>query len=122
MSTSSLQLRNLAKKYNIKLDYIIYKDQLVDIPIKDELNIIINMSNSDEAGTHWVCLYINKPRNLAIYADSFGIVPPLTVTDYINTHNLTNYYYSNIVIQDSNHGHCGQYSLNTLRLCQQYFG
>ena len=42
---------------------------------------IVNLDDSSNTGTHWVCYY-NKP-NEALYFDSYGFAPPSELEKYL---------------------------------------
>ena len=57
------------------------KDELQALTAKAGF-AVINMQNSDKgSGTHWVAFYLCRP--IGIYYDSFGIVPPIAIKQYM---------------------------------------
>ena len=70
----------------------------------EEGNYIINLDDSQNVGSHWTALQINK--NKAIYFDSFGCVPPQNVTDFVKQTNIK-LGYNNFIIQDLESEKCG---------------
>jgi len=107
--TTNIDLQNLAKKYNIKLDYIIFKDQLRKF--KPNLNIILNMSSSGHPGTHWVALRTFK--DYVIYYDSFGIEPPEEVIRFADGKKII---YNDYQLEELDGINCGQLALFNLAL------
>ena len=89
-STTGNELIKYAKKNNIPLRRVCFKDKLNDEPPCSG-GYIINMADSTEHGTHWIALYLakytmsvfTKPNNgkhcQAIYFDSFGKEPPIAI-------------------------------------------
>lgn len=108
--TTNIDLIRLAKDNNIKLDYILYKDELVKIKYKPGLNIILNMSSSNHPGTHWIAIHTLKDK--IIYFDSFGQVPPIEVENW-GKKNIT---YNNYQIEKLDGENCGQLCLLFLKL------
>lgn len=111
--TTNVDLFRLANQYKIKLDHIIYKDQLDTMIYKPGLNIIINMSNHDHEGTHWVCLVTFK--DMMFYSDPFGIEPPIEVINFGKNKKIV---YNDLQIESLTGTNCGQLALFTLGLSQ----
>lgn len=63
---------------------------------------ILNLGNRSNGGTHWVAVFNDH------YFDSLGLPPP-SISD------LHNKQYTDIDIQPSMQGHCGQYCLLWIR-------
>lgn len=120
--TTNLDLIKLAKKNKIQLDYILYKDELIKIPYKAGLSIILNMSSTGHPGTHWVALHTYK--DLTVYFDSFGIEPPVEVINWsLNRnagfpHSLNRVLYSDFQLEELDGINCGQIALFCLKLSQ----
>lgn len=112
--TTNFDLIRLAKLNNIQLDAIVYKDHLHLLP-SDAKYIILNMSNSDHQGTHWMALAL---MGAALYSDSFGMPPPQSVIDFCRDRKIDKLYYNTIQIQHINSGKCGEYSLFFLKQVQ----
>lgn len=117
--TTNIDLINLAKKNNIRLDAIAFKDQIDLIPYKNGLSVILNMSNKGHPGTHWIAFYCsgNSGRYM-YYSDSFGELPPIEVENYCIKNNIWTIYYNPYVMEDINGINCGELSLNFLKLAQ----
>ena len=113
--TSNIQLEHLAKKNNIDLDYIIYKDEIFKIPFRPKLDIILNMSSTQHEGTHWIALHTYN--NLVVYFDSFGIEPPESLLTWAKKNNVK-IIYNDYIIQHLNDTDCGQLCLLFLGLLQ----
>lgn len=86
------QLISLAKKMNVPLERVCFKDQLKQEPLQYNVGYIINLENEYDAegneneGSHWTCFTVRKYKNdktEAMYFDSFGIEPPEEVKSYI---------------------------------------
>ena len=110
--TTNIDLIKMAKKYGIKLDYIIFKDELKNIVFKPNLDIILNMSNTKHPGSHWIALHTFK--DLTVYFDSFGVEPPEEVIAFSKGKLIFNDYQ----IQHLTSERCGQHSLGFLALMQ----
>ena len=110
--TTNLDLIKLAKKNKIQLDHILYKDELIKIPYKAGLSIILNMSSTGHPGTHWVALHTYN--DLTVYFDSFGIEPPVEVINW----SLSRVLYSDYQLEELDGINCGQIALFCLKLSQ----
>lgn len=116
--TTNIYLEQLARKNNIDLDYILFKDELSKIEYRPNLDIILNMSSSNHTGTHWIALH--SIPNLIIYFDSFGEIPPEEVIMFA-TNNNCKIVYNDYIIQHLSDIDCGQLSILFLGLCQNRF-
>ena len=112
---TDIQIKDLAKKMNIPLERVCFKDQLPQKPLKFNISYIINMDNElDEdgkpnEGSHWVCFQINKYKSgvkEGIYFDSYGQPPPEIVEKYCGK-----IPYNKKDIQSLMCGACGWYCL-----------
>ena len=74
---SNYDLQNYCKELKINLVAISNKNQLCEL--KPKLGCyIVNLQDSGAGnGTHWVCFIIFK--NVCVYFDAFGIIPPTNV-------------------------------------------
>lgn len=116
--TSALDLKVLADEIGLKGKlYIVMKDQLKFVPANAE-NIIINLANSGEHGTHWVCSFNDNKTKNVYYFDSFGIYPVQEVLDWCKKTKKKYLYYSNEQFQDINHAYCGEWCLYFLYAMQ----
>lgn len=93
--TSSNELKEIANRYGIKLDGIYARD-LYD----GSNNAIINLDDSKNKGSHWVCVHKN------IYFDSYGLPPPLEILKF-----KPKIKYNKKQIQAMDSDYCGQYCL-----------
>lgn len=116
---SNLDIIDLNNKLKIKpLVFIGTKDMLH--LVKDYKNkfFIINLDSSVENGgsghgSHWVCMSTFK--NYLIYADSYGVLPPLDVERWIKQR-YDKFYWLNIQIQGVKASYCGWFVLFFLHL------
>lgn len=112
--TTSNELIKQSMLYGIPLNGIYYKDQLPKYPERG--GYIINLQDSDDGnGTHWVCVYIEisgnkKKRYVCCYFDSFGIVPPLQIRDFLKER-CDKVLVNTKHIQNLRSGWCGWYCL-----------
>ena len=113
---TDIQIKDLAKKMDIPLERVCFKDQLLQQPLKYNRSYIINMENEydDEGklneGSHWVCFQMNKCTSgkiEGIYFDSFGKPPPQVVETFCKTKMP----YNKIDIQSLMNNACGFYVL-----------
>lgn len=111
--TTDTELTDACRRYGINLVSVCSKDQL-----PKERNIggyIINMEDSVDAygnfnkGSHWVSCWLEKDKNKikAIYYDSFGVVPPKSVQEFLKP--FRPYAYNADDIQNIDTGICGYY-------------
>lgn len=70
---------------------------------------IFNLNTSKEPGSHWVCWF--KRGNERIYFDSYGLVPPQELVDYLGTPILRN----TEQLQNFNQTNCGEFCLYVLK-------
>jgi hypothetical protein len=108
--TSNFELLELAQKKHLGKISILCKDELSKVKIKPNLNIIINLSDSDDgSGTHWVALFIS--HNLQpFYFDAFGAICPTQIIKYLKPLKRK-IAYSQFAIQDLTSDRCGIFSL-----------
>ena len=92
---------------------ILYKDELLKIPIKTG-GFILNMGEIGQGGTHWVALYIPKTGKYSYYMDSYGTPPPEAVKWYSKKANKKDIIFNTKQIQTLRSDFCGQYSLTFL--------
>lgn len=111
--TTNVDLFRIAQKNNIKLDHVLFKDQLSNITYKANLNIILNMSNSGHPGTHWIALHTT--RSTIYFSDPFGVVPPIEVQLWKPRNKVV---YNDFILEDLDGRNCGQLALEFLKLCQ----
>ena len=122
MSLTNFDLHRLCKRMDLPIVGVFSKDELEPIP-QQIGTYYINMSDADEAGTHFVCFKIvcdedrdnykgkkNKEKVCeAIYFDSFGIDMPIEVANYLK--NFRPIAYGNRHIQNIHSDVCGWYCL-----------
>lgn len=78
---SNVEIEDLAKRMNIPLEFVGYKDHLkYELPIKLNKSYIINLEdeNDEGEGSHWTCFQVNKYKGdyQVMYMDSIGQPPP----------------------------------------------
>ena len=92
MSLTDTQIKDLAKRMNVPLVFIGFKDELATEKLKYNKSYIINMENEfDEdgernTGSHYTCFQVNKYANdkvEGLYFDSFGMPPPKIVEEFV---------------------------------------
>lgn len=107
---STLDLLHYAKLFKIDLVEVLSKDLFDDIKPKIG-NYIINLQDYyDGQGSHWTTLIIKK--DMAIYYDSYGIVPPRSIINFIKRLNKNiKFYYSLDQIQHKDSQLCGYFCL-----------
>ena len=113
--TTNIDLINMAKRYNIRLDNIVFKDELAKLNPNKSKYIIINMSSVGHQGTHWLAVGIFKKT--LYYFDSFGVEPPVEVENWAKK-NKVKIVYNDYQIQHLNSIRCGQLSLGFIGLLQ----
>ncbi len=48
-------------------------------------NGVVNLADSDDPGTHWVCYYNRSDLDYVLYFDSYGLPPPQEIEKYLKT-------------------------------------
>ena len=81
---------------------------------KNEGAMIINMNNSDQGGSHWTLILLNKDNT--IYFDSFGVVPSMDVVRFMKKRGKP-MYYSDRQLQDLASSSCGWFSIHFIDEC-----
>jgi hypothetical protein len=67
---------------------------------------IMNLDKVGNSGTHWTGLIINK--NNAYYCDSYGVLPPKEMYNFL-LDNFKNVYYNSTQYQDNYSSACGMF-------------
>lgn len=107
---SNIDLTNFCKKLNIPLNDVISKDLLQNIKPKIGAYIVNLQNHNIGNGTHWVCFIIFKSK--VVYYDSFGLVCPLPVINFVRKYNnKINLIYSIDHIQNIDSVLCGWFVL-----------
>jgi len=76
--------------------------------------MIINMNNSNQGGSHWVLLLLNKKD--VVYFDSFGVVPSLEVLSFMKSCKRPIYYVDR-QLQDLKSTSCGWFCIYFIVEC-----
>ena len=84
--SSDIQLKQLADELGLNLIYVGFAENLP----ADAKNgcYIINLGDFDRGGTHWTCLYIEKPN--AFYYDSYAGAPEDKVIQWLEQNGIKN--------------------------------
>jgi hypothetical protein len=118
-------IKEIAVKMNVPLTFCGFKDRLKKKPLEYNKSYIVNMEDSldkegkPNPGSHYVCFQVNKYPNgqkSSIYFDSFGVVQPETITEYVGgimPHNDKD-------IQSLMNSACGWYCLAFLHYINSY--
>jgi len=89
MALDNLQIDALAKKMQIPISFIGYKDELRFEKIQTNKLYVINLEDEDDKGngSHWVGLEVQKNKKtgeiLPLFFDSMGQPPPEVIKDII---------------------------------------
>ena len=112
--TTNFDLMDIARDLNLKIK-VLMKDELLEY--KGNKPIILNYQNSNQSGSHWVCLNKNTGSGTkpGFYFDSYGIIPPKEVFEY-----LDDFKYSTFQIQPDNTEMCGQLCLFVLNSNKEF--
>ena len=118
--TSDVYLKKLCNKNNIMIDDIVMKDNLIDIPKRKYMSVIINLQSENDGGngTHWVALL--KKNSKYFYFDSYGVVPPEEIINYRKKNEKIGY--SNYIVQDLDSEACGYFCVAFLHYMQNVKG
>ena len=112
MTTTNIELMELANYYGLNLVDIIQKNHLHKCPkINNSFYIINTQSSTDGSGKHWVCLYLNNKHSF--YYDSYAAPPLQEVINFCKpfTKHLS---YNNYIIQSLNSNNCGIYCIGLM--------
>lgn len=102
---SNTDIEQICKIMKIPLILCVSKDKLKNYkPVNG--GYIINLMDSGGGGSHWVALWIQN--NNAIYFDSFGIIYPFEVKQFIKK---KVFYYNTDQIQHLNQDSCGYFCI-----------
>lgn len=120
MSLTDSQIFDLAKRMQIPMADVCFKDEL-EAPLQVNKFYVINIEDSIDKdgnpsdGTHWTCFQINKYPNEkmeAIYFDPYGAPPPENVKKCIKeTTKQTGVPYTEKDVQSLLNNACGFYCL-----------
>ena len=81
---TNYDITNLAKELKIKnFRGVFMRDTLPD-KVNDQECGVVNLDESGNNGTHWVCYYKNSHKG-CYYFDSFGLDPPIELQHYLNS-------------------------------------
>ena len=105
MGTSNFELDEIGDKLIPFYRHCVMKNELKNMKPNEKESLIVNLNNSDEKGSHWLLIY--KNGNEKIFFDSFGVLPPKEVIDYLGK----NIYTSDIKIQNFDETVCGLYCI-----------
>lgn len=111
--TTNIDLWRIAKSLSIRLDHIMFKNELYKLSYKDDLSVVLNMSDQGHKGTHWISFKIKG--NMLYYFDPFGVEPPEEVLAFAKKNNL-HIIYNDIQVEDINGTNCGQLNMYFLSL------
>ena len=120
---TNYELHNEAQKLGLpNFKYFMSNELVKASPEKKECGIV-NLDDSDGAGTHHVCYWIDTGRRQLMCFDSFGVAPPTELIDYMKREGNTKILYSTYVIQDLKDTNCSElclYVLNELNKGKNY--
>ena len=96
-----LQIRNFRGCY--------MRDELKDLKPLDKECGVLNLNLSNESGSHWTCWF--KINNNKCYFNSFGLLPPQELIDYLRSPILC----STFQLQGLKEKNCGKWCLFILK-------
>lgn len=76
--------------------------------------MIINMNNSNQGGSHWTLILLNKKET--VYFDSFGVVPSIEVLSFMAARRKPMYYVDR-QLQDLKSSSCGWFCIYFIDEC-----
>ena len=82
----------------------------------NRIGIIFNLDKHDEPGSHWVCSFVDYPKQSAYYFDSYGLPPPLEISTFLERckeQGCDKILYNDIRHQRKD-SECGMYCLYTI--------
>ena len=107
-TTSIFDLNNIKKDLGLSDLSIIMSDELKLKSKSKSKSYIMNYQTTKERGSHWVLVVLGTrdSRLYKIYFDSYGIVPPDNVFEY-----LGDFTYNTMQVQPEGTSMCGQLCL-----------
>ena len=108
--TSTAVLYDLAKKLNLKIQYIGFAEDLHNQKLKKGI-YIINLGDLVRGGSHWTLLYIGKRS--AFYSDSYAMPPEDGVIKFVSSMPFD--WNKDFQLQGVDENYCGEWSLLTAR-------
>ena len=102
----NFELMEICKNLKIKLNGIYARNQKIDLK---NGNYILNLDSYGKSGTHWTC-FIKDKKNI-YYFDSYGVYPPIEISQLSDKNNL-NLYYNKDDIQDYKSILCGYFCVS----------
>jgi hypothetical protein len=126
MSLSNFDLEKIATELKINLVCVVSKNELSKI-VPRSGGYIVNLQSSDAGdGTHWVCFILynvfdnkKKKQLKGIYMDTYGMLPPIEIENFIHKYTDFKIAFSKRQIQKINTSECGWYCLSFI-YCMQY--
>ena len=110
MTTSNTDLKHIAKVLNIPPPIICFDEDLQSIKRRGTQYFVLNLGSPNN-GTHWVGCCVRGKE--ALYFDSYGVIFPNDVRNYIQ--GCSRKGYNTTQIQDLNSNLCGWYVLMWLK-------
>ena len=108
------EIKTIMKNKNAIYCPVIAKDEIDDIKVNTDKKptfFVMNLSNRDEAGTHWVAVYIDKYD--ITYFDSFGKPPDKDIKQkLLEISNVSHINNPSRNLKDPLSSDCGFYSIN----------
>mgnify|MGYP003383842641 CR=1 FL=1 len=119
--STNFELVEIAKNNGIKLKIndIMMMNMLSKIKLKKNMNLILNLADLKQGGSHWVLFLIRDKK--ALYIDSFACKPSSEVIDFCLKYSLQ-LGYSNYICQKLVSSRCGIYCIQGLKYLQKTNG
>ena len=116
---TNYELKWTAKQYGLpmNLEDILMSNELADVTLKKNKNIILNLENEDNKGTHWIALCIRGKK--CLYIDSYGAVCDIEVIKFCLKNGLR-LGFNQYIVQDLASENCGLYALAGLLYIHRY--
>lgn len=109
---TNIELYNEAQRLKLPNFKYYMTDELINSsPDKTECGIV-NLDDSDGAGTHHVCYWLDNEKKICF--DSFGVAPPTELINYLKKLDSKKILYSTHVIQDIKETNCSELCLYIL--------
>jgi hypothetical protein len=112
MTTSNLDLEALAKLMRVKLTVCLQGDLAQMTPEVGD-NLIINLGNEANGGTHWCALVIDDDGDEAVYVDSYGVHFSQSIEAFVRRTpgSVKSIGFSNVTLQSLESSLCGWYCI-----------
>ena len=115
--TSNFQMAQISKEngININIEDVMMMDQLKNVKLKKKINLVLNLQDTGQSGSHWFSVLFRGQNVLVI--DSYGCYPHMDIIQYCRNHKLK-LGYSSYICQSNKSNRCGLFTLQSIKYLQ----